>query len=134
MAVEFSQQFEQSLSGTQGVRSDKIATTPLGVLIENSTRKDKKSFMTVLAKGDLLNATIRDINDNPEVKEKFGRFFEQQGKDKTTASSANKVLGSLQPFFEESGYLGPKGRNPARIVLQDVIDELRSFCNFTLKR
>ena len=121
MAVEFSQQFEQSLSGTQGVRSDKIATTPLGVLIESSNRKDKKSFMTVLAKGDLLNTTIREINDNPEVKEKFGRFFEQQGKDKTTASSANKVLGSLQPFFEESGYLGPKGRNPARIVLQDVI-------------
>ena len=121
MAVEFSQQFEQSLSGTQGVRSDKIATTPLGVLIESSTRKDKKSFMNVLAKGDLLNATIRDINDNPEVKEKFGRFFEQQGKDKKTASSANKVLGSLQPFFEEAGYLGPKGRNPVRMVLSSVI-------------
>lgn len=121
MAVEFSQQFEQSLSGTQGVRSDKIATTPLGVLIESSTRKDKKSFMNVLAKGDLLNATIRDINDNPDVKEKFGRFFEQQGKDKKTASSANKVLGSLQPFFEEAGYLGPKGRNPVRMVLSSVI-------------
>ena len=121
MAVEFSQQFEQSLSGTQGVRSDKIATTPLGILIESSTRKDKKSFMNVLAKGDLLNATIRDINDNPDVKEKFGRFFEQQGKDKKTASGANKVLGSLQPFFEEAGYLGPKGRNPVRMVLSSVI-------------
>jgi len=121
MALQFSQDFEKSLSGKEGVRSDKIATTPLGVLIESSNRKDKKSFMTVLAKGDLLNTTIREINDNPEIKEKFGRFFEQQGKDKKTASSANKVLGSLQPFFEESGYLGPKGRNPVRIVLQDVI-------------
>ena len=121
MALEFSQDFEKSLSGKEGVRSDKIATTPLGVLIESSNRKDKKSFMTVLARGDLLNTTIREINDNPKVKEKFGRFFEQQGKDKKTASGANKVLGSLQPFFEESGYLGPKGRNPVRIVLQDVI-------------
>ena len=121
MALQFSQDFEKSLSGKEGVRSDKIATTPLGVLIESSNRKDKKSFMTTLAKGDLLNTTIREINDNPEIKEKFGRFFEQQGKDKKTASGANKVLGSLQPFFEESGYLGPKGRNPVRIVLQDVI-------------
>jgi integrase len=121
MALEFSQQFEQSLSNTQGVRSDKIATTPLGVLIESSTRKDKKSFMNVLAKGDLLNATIRDINDNPDVKEKFGRFFEQEGKDKKTASGANKVLGSLKPFFEEAGYLAPKGRNPVRMVLSSVI-------------
>ena len=121
MALEFSQDFEKSLLGKQGVRSEKIATTPLGILIESSERKDKKTLMTVLAKGDLLNTTIRELNENSEVKEKFGRFFQEQGKDKKTASSANKVLGSLQPFFEESGYLGPKGRNPVRIVLSDVI-------------
>ena len=123
MALEFSQDFEKSLLGKQGVRSEKIATTPLGILIESSERKDKKTLMTVLAKGDLLNTTIRELNENSEIKEKFGRFFQEQGKDKKTASSANKVLGSLQPFFEEAGYIGPKGNNPARVLLAGVIGQ-----------
>ena len=121
MALEFTPEFEQALSQQQGVRSDKIANTPLKNLIEGSNRKDKKAFISVLSKGDLLNNTLREINEDPKIKEKFGRFFEQQGKNKKTSSAANSVLGAFQPFFEESGYLGPKGRNPARVLLSDVI-------------
>tara|TARA_Y100000593_G_scaffold46238_1_gene87868 strand:- start:7918 stop:9861 length:1944 start_codon:yes stop_codon:yes gene_type:complete len=121
MALEFSQEFEQSLSSTQGVRSDKIANTPLKTLIEASTRKDKKAMVEVLTEGGLANNTLREINENAEIKEKFGRFFEQQGKNKKTAAKADKVIGSFQPFFQEAGYLGPKGNNPARILLSNVI-------------
>ena len=123
MALEFTPEFEQALSQQQGVRSDKIANTPLKNLIEGSTRKDKKAFISVLSKGDLLNNTLREINENPEVKEKFGRFFQQQGKDKKASSTANRVLGAFQPFFEEAGYIGPKGNNPARVLLAGVIGQ-----------
>ena len=123
MALEFTPEFEQILSQQQGVRSDKIANTPLKDLIEGSTRKDKKAFISVLSKGDLLNNTLREINENPEIKEKFGRFFEQQGKDKKASSTANRVLGAFQPFFEEAGYIGPKGNNPARVLLAGVIGQ-----------
>ena len=123
MALEFTPEFEQILSQQQGVRSDKIANTPLKNLIEGSTRKDKKAFISVLSKGDLLNNTLREINENPEVKEKFGRFFQQQGKDKKASSTANRVLGAFQPFFEEAGYIGPKGNNPARVLLAGVIGQ-----------
>ena len=44
MALEFTPEFEQALSQQQGVRSDKIANTPLKDLIGGSTRKDKKTF------------------------------------------------------------------------------------------
>ena len=121
MALEFTPEFEQALSQQQGVRSDKIANTPLKNLIEGSTRKDKKTIVSILNRGDLSNNTLREINEDPKIKEKFGRFFEQQGKNKKTSSAANSVLGAFQPFFEESGYLGPKGRNPARVLLSDVI-------------
>ena len=121
MALEFTPEFEQLLSQQEGVRSNKIANTPLKTLIEGSKRKDIKTFISVLSKGDLLSNTLREINEDPKIKEKFGRFFEQQGKNKKTASAANNVLGAFQPFFEEAGYLGPKGRNPARVVLSDVI-------------
>ena len=123
MALEFTPEFEQALSQQQGVRSDKIANTPLKNLIEGSTRKDKKAFISVLSKGDLLNNTLREINENPEIKEKFGRFFQQQGKDKKASSTANRVLGAFQPFFEEAGYIGPKGNNPARVLLAGVIGQ-----------
>ena len=123
MALEFTPEFEQILSQQQGVRSDKIANTPLKDLIEGSTRKDKKAFISVLSKGDLLNNTLREINENPEIKEKFGRFFQQQGKDKKASSTANRVLGAFQPFFEEAGYIGPKGNNPARVLLAGVIGQ-----------
>ena len=123
MALEFTPEFEQILSQQQGVRSDKIANTPLKNLIEGSTRKDKKAFISVLSKGDLLNNTLREINENPEIKEKFGRFFQQQGKDKKASSTANRVLGAFQPFFEEAGYIGPKGNNPARVLLAGVIGQ-----------
>jgi len=121
MALEFTPEFEQALSQQQGVRSDKIANTSLKNLIEGSTRKDKKTFISVLSKGDLLNNTLREINENSEIKEKFGRFFEQQGKDKKTSATADRVLGAFQPFFEEAGYIGPKGNNPARVLLAGVI-------------
>tara|TARA_R100000773_G_C4215772_1_gene114537 strand:- start:92 stop:1975 length:1884 start_codon:yes stop_codon:yes gene_type:complete len=121
MALEFTPEFEQSLSQQQGVRSDKIANTPLKDLIGGSTRKDKKTFISVLSKGDLLNNTLREINENSEIKEKFGRFFEQQGKNKKTSATADRVLGAFQPFFEEAGYIGPKGNNPARVLLAGVI-------------
>ena len=123
MALEFTPEFEQALSQQQGVRSDKIANTPLKNLIEGSTRKDKKAFISVLSKGDLLNNTLREINENPEIKEKFGRFFQQQGKDKKASSTANRVFGAFQPFFEEAGYIGPKGNNPARVLLAGVIGQ-----------
>ena len=123
MALEFTPEFEQALSQQQGVRSDKIANTPLKNLIEGSTRKDKKAFISVLSKGDLLNNTLREINENPEIKEKFGRFFQQQGKDKKASATANRVLGAFQPFFEEAGYIGPKGNNPARVLLAGVIGQ-----------
>jgi len=121
MAVTFTEQFEQALSGQEGVRSSKIANTPLKILIEGSDRKDKNAMVELLTKGDLQNNTLREINENAEIKEKFGRFFEQEGKNKKTAPKADKVLGSFQPFFQEGGYLGPKGNNPARILLQNVI-------------
>ena len=121
MALEFTPEFEQALSQQQGVRSDKIANTPLKDLIGGSTRKDKKTFISVLSKGDLLNNTLREINENSEIKEKFGRFFEQQGKNKKTSATADRVLGAFQPFFEEAGYIGPKGNNPARVLLAGVI-------------
>ena len=123
MALEFTPEFEQALSQQQGVRSDKIANTPLKNLIEGSTRKDKKAFISVLSKGDLLNNTLREINENSEIKEKFGRFFEQQGKNKKTSATADRVLGAFQPFFEEAGYIGPKGNNPARVLLAGVIGQ-----------
>tara|TARA_R110002020_G_scaffold424273_2_gene633435 strand:- start:152 stop:2083 length:1932 start_codon:yes stop_codon:yes gene_type:complete len=121
MAITFTEQFEQALSGQEGVRSSKIANTPLKILIEGSDRKDKKAMVELLTKGDLQNNTLREINENAEITEKFGRFFEQEGKNKKTAPKADKVLGSFQPFFQEGGYLGPKGNNPARILLQNVI-------------
>lgn len=121
MALEFTSEFEQALSQQQGVRSDKIANTPLKTLIEASTRKDKKAMVEVLTEGGLANNTLREINENAEIKEKFGRFFEQQGKNKKTSAKADKVIGSFQPFFQEAGYLGPKGNNPARILLSNVI-------------
>ena len=51
MALEFTPEFEQALSQQQGVRSDKIANTPLKDLIGGSTRKDKKTFNKIAKNG-----------------------------------------------------------------------------------
>ena len=32
-------------------------------------------------------------------------------------------MGAFQPFFEEAGYIGPKGNNPARVLLAGVIGQ-----------
>ena len=121
MALEFNQNFEKSISEQEGVRSKKIANTPLKTLIEASNRTDKKTMIDLLTKGDLQNNTLREINENADISEKFGRFFEQEGKSAKTSAKADKVLGSFQPFFQEAGDLAPKGNNPARILLSNVI-------------
>ena len=118
MAVTFTEQFEQALSGQKGVRSDKVANTSLGMLVNNTTgRKDNKAVLETLEKAGLSNVTIKQLNTDPDVKEKFGRFFE-------TESGNNKAVNTikaLKNLFEESGYQGEKGRNPVRTLITNVI-------------
>jgi len=118
MAVTFTEQFEQALSGQKGVRSDKVANTSLDVLVNNTTgRKDNKIVLEILEKAGLSGVTIKQINTDPDVKEKFGRFFEaESGNNKATTA-----IKSLQNLFQESGYQGEKGRNPVRSLITNVI-------------
>ena len=90
MAVTFTEQFEQALSQQEGVRSSKIANTPLKILIEGSDRKDKKAMVELLTKGDLQNNTLREINENAEIKEKFAPF--QVNEDLMKKAGASYVM------------------------------------------
>ncbi len=109
MAVTFTEQFEQALSGQKGVRSDKVANTSLGMLVNNTTgRKDNKAVLETLEKAGLSNVTIKQLNTDPDVKEKFGRFFEAESGN----NKAVNTIKALKNLFEESGYQGEKEEIP----------------------
>jgi len=118
MAATFTEQFEKLLSGQEGVRSEKISNTPLGQLVNNTTgRKDTKAVLEILEKAGLSNTTIKQINENSDVKEKFGRFFETEAGN----TKATNTIKALKNLFEESGYQGQTGRNPVRSLITNVI-------------
>lgn len=118
MAVTFTEQFEQALSGQEGVRSDKVANTSLANLVSNTTgRKDNKIVLEVLEKAGLSDVTIKQINTDSNIKEKFGRFFEAESGN----NKAITAIKALQNLFQESGYQGEKGRNPVRSLITNVI-------------
>ena len=118
MAATFTEQFEKLLSEQKGVRSDKIANTSLADLVNNTTgRKDSKTVLEILEKAELSNVTIKQINTDSDIKEKFGRFFETESKN----NKATTAIKALQNLFEESGYQGEKGRNPVRSLITNVI-------------
>lgn len=118
MAVTFNEQLEKLLAGKEGVRSDKVATTPLKDLVANQVgRKDTQVVLGTLERAGLLNSTIREINENTETKEKFGRFFESQA----DTSAATKTIKALKGLFEESGYQAAGTRNPVRSLISSVI-------------
>ena len=118
MAVTFTEQFEQALSGQEGVRSDKVANTSLANLVSNTTgRKDNKIVLEVLEKAGLSDVTIKQINTDSSIKEKFGRFFEAESGN----NKAITAIKALQNLFQESGYQGEKGRNPVRSLITNVI-------------
>ena len=118
MAVTFNEQLEKLLASKEGVRSDKVATTPLKDLVANQVgRKDTQVVLGTLERAGLLNTTIREINENTETKEKFGRFFESQA----DTSAATKTIKALKGLFEESGYQAAGTRNPVRSLISSVI-------------
>jgi len=118
MAITFTEQFEQALAGREGVRSDKIANTPLANLVNNTIgRKDNKTVLETLEKAGLSNVTIKEINTDSNIKEKFGRFFEAE----SANNKATTTIKALKNLFEESGYQGEKGRNPVRTLITNVI-------------
>jgi hypothetical protein len=118
MAVTFNEQFEKLLANKEGVRSDKVATTPLKDLVANQVgRKDTAIVLETLKKADLLNTSIREINDNADIKEKFGRFFEKEA----GSGGANTTIKALKGLFEESGYQAAGTRNPVRSLISSVI-------------
>jgi hypothetical protein len=118
MAVTFNEQLEKLLASKEGVRSDKVATTPLKDLVANQVgRKDTATVLETLKKADLLNTSIREINDNADIKEKFGRFFEKEA----GSGGANTTIKALKGLFEESGYQAAGTRNPVRSLISSVI-------------
>ena len=118
MAVTFNEQLEKLLASKEGVRSDKVATTPLKDLVANQVgRKDTAIVLETLKKADLLNTSIREINDNADIKEKFGRFFEKEA----GSGGANTTIKALKGLFEESGYQAAGTRNPVRSLISSVI-------------
>jgi hypothetical protein len=118
MAVTFTEQFEKALSEQKGVRSDKVANTSLANLVNSTTgRKDNKIVLEILEKAGLSGVTIKQINTDSDIKEKFGRFFEAESKN----NKATTTIKALQNLFQESGYQGEKGRNPVRSLITNVI-------------
>jgi len=118
MAVTFTEQFEKALSEQKGVRSDKVANASLADLVNNTTgRKDNKAVLETLEKAGLSNVTIKQINTDSNIKEKFGRFFEAESEN----NKAKTTIKALQNLFQESGYQGGKGRNPVRSLITNVI-------------
>ena len=118
MAVTFNEQLEKLLASKEGVRSDKVATTPLKDLVANQVgRKDTATVLETLKKADLLDTSIREINDNADIKEKFGRFFEKEA----GSGGANTTIKALKGLFEESGYQAAGTRNPVRSLISSVI-------------
>ena len=118
MAATFTEQFEKLLSEQEGVRSEKISNTPLGQLVSNTTgRKDTKAVLEILEKAGLSSTTIKQINENSDIKEKFGRFFEAEAGN----TKATNTIKALKNLFEESGYQGQTGRNPVRSLITNVI-------------
>ena len=70
MAVTFTEQFEQALSGQEGVRSDKVANTSLANLVSNTTgRKDNKIVLEVLEK----SRTVRRNHKTNKYRFKYKR-------------------------------------------------------------
>ena len=96
---------KKALSEQKGVRSDKVANTSLANLVNSTTgRKDNKIVLEILEKAGLSGVTIKQINTDSGIKEKFGRFFEAESKN----NKATTAIKALQNLFEESGYQGKR--------------------------
>ena len=119
----FNENFEKRISDSGKLRKDFLNSISLGELIENTTRKDATKVKNILTELKISNLTLGDINNNKKVLQQFANTLKNRTLADGSDAFVKPFIQSFGEIFKEAGYIPPKGTNPVRNLIKEVLGE-----------
>ena len=128
MAV-FNENFEKKISESGELRKDFLNNTSLGELIDSTTRKDAPKVKNILTELGISDLTLGQINTDKKITQEFVNVLKGRTLDDGSDAFVKPLIQSFGEIFKEAGYIPPKGTNPVRNLIKEVLGEFRASVN-----
>jgi integrase len=122
MAV-FNENFEKKISESGELRKDFLNNTSLGELIDSTTRKDAPKVKNILTELGISDLTLGQINTDKKITQEFVNVLKNRTLDDGSDAFVKPLIQSFDEIFKEAGYIPPKGTNPVRNLIKEVLGE-----------
>jgi len=122
MAV-FNENFEKKISESGELRKDFLNNTSLGELIDSTTRKDASKVKNILTELGISDLTLGQINNDKKITQEFVNVLKGRTLADGSDAFVKPLIQSFGEVFKEAGYIPPKGTNPVRNLIKEVLGE-----------